>query len=335
VPSCITRDPIQKEQENASLWSIVGSKKHSFVNISKTNLIVIIIIIIIIIIIMRIVVVSVSALLVIATTASVVDALLAPNRPNCRSGPQTSRSTTITTTTTATQRSAFWRHWIPESDNAQYHQPPQQEQGSSIVGITHPADRLDESSSLSSSSDHGLLQHHHRYHHQPLLPLQAVTAPSSCTPIAIDNDNDATVVEQSARRALVQSLVVTFATVLVATSASTLSFPLPSGAVSGGGLDFAGIDITGQDFSNNINAYKGKDFTQVIAKGTNFRGSNLQGCRFYKAYLVRTEVYAYAYAHILCRQTDIHWMRDVAVVGPSITSHSLSVSPSCILHCTL
>ena len=58
-------------------------------------------------------------------------------------------------------------------------------------------------------------------------------------------------------------------------------------AVSGGGLDFAGLDITGQDFSNNN--YKGKDFTQVIAKGTNFANSNLQGCRFYKSYLVNTD----------------------------------------------
>jgi uncharacterized protein YjbI with pentapeptide repeats len=56
-------------------------------------------------------------------------------------------------------------------------------------------------------------------------------------------------------------------------------------AVSGGGLDFANLDITGQNFSNGN--YKGKDFTQVIAKGTNFQNSNLQGCRFYKAFLVR------------------------------------------------
>lgn len=58
-------------------------------------------------------------------------------------------------------------------------------------------------------------------------------------------------------------------------------------AVSGGGLDFAGTDITGQDFSNQN--YKGKDFTQVIAKGTNFAKSNLQGCRFYKSYLVNAD----------------------------------------------
>ena len=63
----------------------------------------------------------------------------------------------------------------------------------------------------------------------------------------------------------------------------------PSLAVSGGGLDFAGIDISGQDFSNDSKTYKGKDFTQVLAKATSFAGSNLQGCRFYKAYLVNTD----------------------------------------------
>ena len=94
-------------------------------------------------------------------------------------------------------------------------------------------------------------------------------------------------VERGARRAFVHSLVTCAA--LAITSVS-LSFPLPSGAVSGGGLDFAGSDITGQDFSNNAAAYKGKDFTQVIAKGTKFAGSNLQGCRFYKAYLVRIHI---------------------------------------------
>lgn len=35
----------------------------------------------------------------------------------------------------------------------------------------------------------------------------------------------------------------------------------PAGAVSGGGLDYANIDITGQDFSNEAKAYKGKDFS--------------------------------------------------------------------------
>lgn len=40
-----------------------------------------------------------------------------------------------------------------------------------------------------------------------------------------------------------------------------LAIPQMAGAVSGGGLDYANLDITGQDFSNGN--YKGKDFTQV------------------------------------------------------------------------
>lgn len=35
----------------------------------------------------------------------------------------------------------------------------------------------------------------------------------------------------------------------------------PAGAVSGGGLDYANLDITGQDFSNEAKTYKGKDFS--------------------------------------------------------------------------
>jgi len=57
-----------------------------------------------------------------------------------------------------------------------------------------------------------------------------------------------------------------------------------SQAVSGGGLDFAGLDISGKDFSKGD--YKNKDFTQVLARNTNFAGSNLSGCRFPKAYLI-------------------------------------------------
>lgn len=47
-------------------------------------------------------------------------------------------------------------------------------------------------------------------------------------------------------------------TLLVA--ASLALAPAASLAVSGGGLDYANLDITGQDFSNGN--YKGKDFTQ-------------------------------------------------------------------------
>jgi hypothetical protein len=58
--------------------------------------------------------------------------------------------------------------------------------------------------------------------------------------------------------------------------------PVPAAyAVSGGGLDYANLDISGQDFSNQ--SYKGKDFTQVLAKATIFRNADLSGCRFYKA----------------------------------------------------
>ena len=60
----------------------------------------------------------------------------------------------------------------------------------------------------------------------------------------------------------------------------------PVNAVSGGGLDYANLDLTGQNFSNGN--YKGKDFTQIIAKGTTFENSILVGCRFYKAFLVNT-----------------------------------------------
>jgi len=78
----------------------------------------------------------------------------------------------------------------------------------------------------------------------------------------------------------------TFAAFFMAT-AIAIAAPFGANAVSGGGLDYANLDITGQDFSNT--KYKGKDFTQVIAKGTSFVNSNLQGCRFYKAYLVNTD----------------------------------------------
>jgi len=61
----------------------------------------------------------------------------------------------------------------------------------------------------------------------------------------------------------------------------------PAGAVSGGGTDFASLDISGKDFSNAN--YKGKDFTQVVAKETSFTNSNLQGCRFYNSYLVNAD----------------------------------------------
>jgi uncharacterized protein YjbI with pentapeptide repeats len=73
-------------------------------------------------------------------------------------------------------------------------------------------------------------------------------------------------------------------TATAAAAALFISTSIAANAVSGGGLDYAGLDISNQDYSNGN--YKGKDFTQVLAKATTFASSNLQGCRFYKAYLV-------------------------------------------------
>lgn len=44
-------------------------------------------------------------------------------------------------------------------------------------------------------------------------------------------------------------------------AASIALGPLACGAVSGGGMDYANLNLTGQDFGNGN--YKGKDFTQV------------------------------------------------------------------------
>ena len=62
----------------------------------------------------------------------------------------------------------------------------------------------------------------------------------------------------------------------------------PALAVSGGGLDYANLDITSSpDFSSK--SFVKKDFSQVIAKGTSFKNSVLTGSRFYKAYLVNAD----------------------------------------------
>jgi hypothetical protein len=61
-------------------------------------------------------------------------------------------------------------------------------------------------------------------------------------------------------------------------------FTQPAYAVSGGGSDFAGQDISNQDFSNQN--YKLKDFTQVLARKTNFQSSIFTGCRFQNGYLI-------------------------------------------------
>lgn len=82
-------------------------------------------------------------------------------------------------------------------------------------------------------------------------------------------------------------LLSTVTSVAAAATFGFLALASPAIAVSGGGSDFASLDISGQDFSNSN--YKGKDFTQVIAKGTTFAKSNLIGCRFYNSYLVNAD----------------------------------------------
>jgi hypothetical protein len=57
--------------------------------------------------------------------------------------------------------------------------------------------------------------------------------------------------------------VVATGALLMAALSLTLSADVAR-AVSGGGLDYANMDITGQDFSNGL--YKGKDFTQGKTK---------------------------------------------------------------------
>jgi hypothetical protein len=47
---------------------------------------------------------------------------------------------------------------------------------------------------------------------------------------------------------------------LICSIAVAVALPMAAMAVSGGGLDYANLDISGQDFSSGN--YKGKDFTQ-------------------------------------------------------------------------
>jgi hypothetical protein len=47
--------------------------------------------------------------------------------------------------------------------------------------------------------------------------------------------------------------------------ALSIALSAPAFAVSGGGLDYANLDISGQDFANGN--YKGKDFTQGMLRG--------------------------------------------------------------------
>jgi hypothetical protein len=106
---------------------------------------------------------------------------------------------------------------------------------------------------------------------------QVRSSPSSASLFATENDMTS---DESPLLKQINSSI----TAAAAAAALFLATAPVVNAVSGGGLDYAGLDISNQDFSNGN--YKGKDFTQVLAKATTFANSNLQGCRFYKAYLV-------------------------------------------------
>lgn len=74
----------------------------------------------------------------------------------------------------------------------------------------------------------------------------------------------------------------------IATALSLTVGAQSASAISGGGLDFANLDITAsQDFAGKT--FSRKDFSQVIARGTSFHESVLVGCRFYKALLIETD----------------------------------------------
>jgi|TARA_B110001469_G_C9504710_1_gene251860 hypothetical protein len=62
--------------------------------------------------------------------------------------------------------------------------------------------------------------------------------------------------------------------------ATVLACAAPALAVSGGGKDFSGSDISGQSFADQ--QLSGKEFRGSKAKGTSFKGANLAGASFYK-----------------------------------------------------
>lgn len=153
---------------------------------------------------------------------------------------------------------SFWRHWIPETDFL------------TTVVVAGP-DNDDTTAADGNGGGGGPTQ---RGSSEPRRQQQQQQHPSFSSP----SRSLSSPWQPPAAAASTMLLAVTAALLLV------VAAPPAGVAVSGGGLDYAGIDISGRDFSRSD--YKGKDFTQVIAKGTSFAKSNLQGCRFYKAYLV-------------------------------------------------
>jgi len=69
--------------------------------------------------------------------------------------------------------------------------------------------------------------------------------------------------------------------VLASLATVGLSGVAPARAVSGGGKDFSGSDISNQDFSGQD--LGGKEFRGTIATRTNFKGAKLTGSSFFNA----------------------------------------------------
>ena len=156
-----------------------------------------------------------------------------------------------------TQLNALWRNWIPQTADMMdlVAGSEEEDQNRHEFVVVEPLDE----------SDTGLSATKRR-----TVSLLSKSKDSSPSPSNRPSNN--------IRPAL--WAVATAATLLLASS----TFVQASFAVSGGGSGYAGQDLSNQDFSNQI--FKGKDFTQVLARNTNFAGSNLAGCRFPNAYLV-------------------------------------------------
>ena len=170
--------------------------------------------------------------------------------------PQSS-TTRVFNSNSNTKLNALWRNWIPQTTDVMDLMVGQRQENErrEFVIVGEPLDENDVASSTSTSTSTAARKRERTV---------SLVSDASCANANFGFGFWATA---------------TAAALLVAFAAVPSSF-----AVAGGGLDYAGIDISNQDFSKGN--YKGKDFTQVLARNTNFAGSNLAGCRFPKAYLI-------------------------------------------------
>ena len=74
----------------------------------------------------------------------------------------------------------------------------------------------------------------------------------------------------------------------VSLCAAVLLAVAPADAVSGGGKDFSGMGLEGEDFSNKD--YTGKEFRGIRGEGIILKGSKLASTSFYKADLSKADL---------------------------------------------